>query len=121
MSLLSDIYDVLSASGAVSALVSDRIYPARRPLKAELPSVTYFKVAHPHGETQTTCSISWPHYQFAAWAETQAEAAAVVDVLKPAIRSLGESAIIVAGGDLEDPQAEAYGSWVEAEIHWRET
>ena len=120
MSVLDDIFATLSTDAALAALVDTRIYPRNRPPKSSFPCVTYFRVDHPHGETHTGCTMSWPRYQFVAWATTPDEAEKVAMTMKGAIRAIPRAAIIVGGGDIFESDTSIYGVRLDAQVYTEE-
>jgi len=120
VTVLDDIFTALTEHAELAALVEERVYPANRPPKSGFPCVTYFRVDHPHGETHTGCSMSWPRYQFIAWSEDPDEAEAVALALKGAIRSIPRAAIIVGGGDIFQADVPLRGVRLDAQVYTEE-
>lgn len=120
MTVLDDIFTALTEHAALAALVDERVYPANRPPKSGFPCVTYFRVDHPHAETQTGCTMSWPRYQFVAWAEDPDTAEDVALALKGAIRTIPRAAIIVGGGDIFQADVPLRGVRLDAQVYTEE-
>lgn len=67
----SDLRTFLLAQPAVSALIVDRLYPARLPQGATLPAVTYQRIAGtPVISHDGASDLARARFQFDCWAET---------------------------------------------------
>jgi hypothetical protein len=95
------IYSKLAASAALSALVSDRIYPVFMPQNAEYPCIVYMSENLPHDQTKDHPG----HYDRAAvtlhiWCEAREgqNAYDVLDDIDAAVRAALDFQEATAGG-----------------------
>jgi hypothetical protein len=71
---------------AISALISNRIFPEEVPQKQSLPAVTYILISDSKIHTLTEqLNIERPNYQLTVYALTKAGARAVADQIKIAL------------------------------------
>ena len=118
-SVLEELYTALTSHTDVAALVGTRVYPHRRPPKAGLPAVTYFRVSNPQAETHSgSATLAYPRVQLNCLASTPAGAEALARAVKAALGSL--PAVVVGGGDLPGDALDIYGVYVDATVYTHE-
>jgi len=120
------IYTRLSATTALTDLVSTRIYPLVRPQDSVNPAVVYWRVSNPIlFSFSTEDEISYPRFQFDCFAGTFSSARAVARQVKNSIDRWGTStgipqiirSDVVNEFDDYDPELDIYQSIVEAIIY----
>lgn len=129
------IYDKLTNTAAVTALVSTRIFPNAAPASAVLPFVTYQRITTDHiedlgGGHQLARAL----IQFSAWATGYRAARAITEAIRVAIQGYaGTNATVVIDGvniiddrDLYEPPGDGqdigkFGSQLDAAWWFVET
>jgi hypothetical protein len=96
----STLRSVLLADGAISALVSTRIYPDARPQDCELPAIEYSIVSSvDHQDLSGPTGTETARIQFDIYALTRLDANALADLAKKLLAGL--------------QQESSYGVWIE--------
>jgi len=126
MAIEDMIYTKLTATTALTDIVSTRIYPLFRPQDSTTPSVVYWRVSNPvEFMFSSGDEIVMPRFQFDCYAVTFSSARSIASKLKSAIdrwaTSSGTPIIfrtdVVNEYDSYDPELEIYLSSVDAIIH----
>ena len=74
------LFNRLCTHVGLTAVVGNRIYPVRLPLRADYPAISYFRVSRPTTRTfGGTVAGASPRFQFDCWAKSYADAKAVAD------------------------------------------
>lgn len=82
MTIEEAIYAHLMANAEITALIGNRLYPAKLPPKKVYPSVTYFKVSDVPQRTFGKRFWTRPRFQFSIRAESYSEAKQIKNKLK---------------------------------------
>ncbi|HUX17239.1 MAG TPA: DUF3168 domain-containing protein [Phycisphaerae bacterium] len=128
------IFSILTADGALAALVDDRVFPLQRRQGTALPAVVYQQISGPRAH-DLTGPIGWveSRYQITCWAATYTGAGDVADAVREAIDgNSGTTAsvdidhiFVVDEGDMPslaagNQQLEMYGKRLDIEVVFRE-
>ncbi len=112
MTLGDAIFAKLTAASAVKALVGNRIFPVTSPDKPQTPYIIFQGIGSDPGCTHNEPAGATHRFvQFACWAETYEEAAALRDLLIAALdnQTLGTGDI----GQLEDGDRDDFDQVVQ--------
>lgn len=83
MTIKAALYTYLTAQSAVTSVVGQRVYPQQAPMNAQLPYITYQRIADPvqhHFEEAT--ALASPTIQFDCWAKSDVEMQSVSEALR---------------------------------------
>lgn len=118
------IYSGLTGHAGLSALVSTRVYPMRKPQAIAYPAITFGRVTTTREHTITNVAqVAEGRFQFDVWAETYDETVAITEELLEAIRALASVSGITVyertvedEGDMFEPEVELFRRSIEATI-----
>jgi hypothetical protein len=124
MSYQSDIYTALTASGAVSALVGNRVFPDVADGSTPAPYIVFQTITTagttPHDGSR---DVEFPIIQFSCWAKTKAAAVA----LGSALNGMIDGQTITGASDVSftfsnasgnyDPESKLFGEVLEYQAH----
>jgi hypothetical protein len=104
------LYSHLSTSTALTAIVSDRIYPMMMPQDPTLPAITYQRISNsPVNTLGGFSSLDNPHIQFDCWTTSYSAAKALGDKLRKALSSATTfNALQMSDQDLYEADTEIY-------------
>jgi hypothetical protein len=105
LSVESQVYTAVQGNGAVQAIVSDRVYPAKAPAGAALPYVTFQRVSTTGDQTHGEVSgLDRASLQFSCWAATYVAAHDLAVAVRASLENQtlgsGAKAIFEDAGDL---------------------
>lgn len=103
------IYAHLSTSTALTAIVSNRIYPIMMPQEPTIPAVTYQRVSNVHiNAISGACGLDNIRIQIDCWTTSYSAAKTLGDVLRKAMASAPFTALQLSDEDIYDPDTEIY-------------
>ncbi len=105
--------------GALSGVCSGRRYRLERPSSPTYPLVVFNLVSNPrtqcYGSTQAV-TVSYPRYQFTAWASNQADAVSSIAAVRTALLAMTVPVSIVNEYHLREPEAGLFRRDIDAVI-----
>ena len=103
------IYSHFSTSAALTALISDRIYPMMMPQDPVLPSVTYQRISNmPVNALSGACGLDKPIIQIDCWSTTYAGVKALGDTVRKALAAGPYFSLQLSDEDIYEPGTEIY-------------
>jgi hypothetical protein len=77
------IYNLLSTSTAIAALVSDRIFPSRRLQESDLPAITYQNISNSPLNTKDGVSLlDTERFSVNVWSTSYTNAAEIANLIR---------------------------------------
>jgi hypothetical protein len=130
MTIEATLYTRLSGFSALTALVSDRIYPNRKPQDSALPAVSYRNVASPRFSAMgEDAEVIKARFQIDVWASDYDSAVAVRDQVIAATqrwknsgtgKTVQDTFIINGGVDLYEDDTKQEHIAIDIEINYIE-
>ncbi len=102
------LYSYLSTYPGLTALISDRVYPLKRPQKIKSPALTYQKISCPRLHTfGNDPGMATPRFQFSCFAEDYNTVKNIAEQVRFALQDYsgtmgGVDGVIVGAVNLED-------------------
>jgi hypothetical protein len=82
------LYNYLSTYAGLTALIGTRIYPVLEPQNVKYPALVFQQISGPRVHAMgDDPGITYPRYQFTAWAEKHTEAVAVAKQVRLAFEN----------------------------------
>ncbi len=105
------LFDKISTTPAISALVADRIYPRELPQEVDYPALTYFRVDTPRYDAlDGPAGLAKPRFQIGIFSDSFEDLPTISKQLRTALNGFGGAVddFTIQAVTLEDERDEAY-------------